>query len=90
MMCFEEHLCTQGSNKLQIPQCKGELQISARREMNGERSRWPSHNRLSRSETYPFRCSSVQSNDPFLFLSAKLNCKKRRAAGDDRRVPGVE
>jgi len=25
--------------------------------------------------TYPFRCSSVRSNDPFLFLSAKRNCK---------------
>jgi PAS domain S-box-containing protein len=90
LLCFEEHLCTQGKNKLHIPQCKEELQIRARRDISGNGSQLARHNRFSRSGMRPFGRSSVQTNGPILFLGAKFNCKKRRATGDDRRVPGVE
>ena len=89
-LCFVADICTKVQKELQIPQCKGELQIHARRGISGARSPLSRPNRFSRSETWPLSCSSVQPNGPILFLGAKFNCKKRRAAGDGRRMPGVE
>ena len=89
-MCLAVEVCTECKKRLQIPQCNEGLHIFVRRDMSGCLSPWSSLYRYSRSGTALLIRSSVQCNSPFLFLSAKFNCKKHRARGDGRRAPGVE